>query len=73
MRKDTTTPCFGCTKRQAGCHAKCPDYLDWDNNHKTFLEEKRRAYETDRQLTDTEIKRYIKTKYTKKNKRRFGR
>lgn len=43
MRKP---PCYECTKRSVGCHAKCKDYKVWrhdkdlDNNtKKTYIEE----------------------------------
>lgn len=75
MLKDTPAPCYGCTKRHMGCHAKCPDYADWDKEHKAFLEEKRKLQETAYKLKDTEIQRRfkIKRKNTRRNKRSFGR
>lgn len=37
-----TSPCFRngihCDKRQAGCHAKCKEYLDWSRERSTMLE-----------------------------------
>lgn len=26
MHKDTPPPCYGCTKRECGCHANCAEY-----------------------------------------------
>ena len=34
------TPCYGCTKRQEGCHGTCPAYRAWSERHE--LQKQRR-------------------------------
>lgn len=29
QRKEQRTPCYGCSKREMGCHAKCSEYKEW--------------------------------------------
>lgn len=72
MLRDPKPPCRGCTKRHAGCHPKCPDYLNWNTEHQAFREEQRKSQEVARNITDTLIQRHLKNKYSRKNKRRFG-
>ena len=31
------SPCFGCDRRTAKCHAECKDYLKWQKDHITKL------------------------------------
>lgn len=75
MYKETEPPCFGCTKRHAGCHAKCSGYLDWNEERQKMLEENRKAQDIERKLDDAEIQRHLKIsnhRHHKKNKRSFG-
>ena len=34
-------PCYGCKKREVGCHSKCEDYITWAAN---IREMHKRAY-----------------------------
>lgn len=73
MYKETKPPCYGCTKRHVGCHAKCSGYLDWNEERQQRMKEHQKTLEVERNLRDAEIKRHIKIKQSRKNKRSFGR
>lgn len=36
------SPCNGCTRRHARCHAECPDYPVWAAEHEKKREELRK-------------------------------
>ncbi|MCX7773372.1 MAG: hypothetical protein N2376_09705 [Clostridia bacterium] len=50
-------PCYGCKKRQIGCHASCAQYLAFDSENK----KRREAAISSEQLTRYGIK--VKRKY----------
>ena len=45
----TKSPCFGCTERNAECHAVCEPYLEYEEIHRRETEEafKRRVIALD--------------------------
>lgn len=45
MRYAKECPCRHCVapKRHSGCHAKCPDYTEWNEEHQKELEAFRKA------------------------------
>lgn len=72
MYKETKPPCYKCGKRHSNCHSTCPEYCDWQKERQEMLEERRKAQDLSRKLTDAEIQRHLKIKHKKKNKRSFG-
>lgn len=72
MYKEIKPPCYGCTKRHTGCHGKCSEYSDWNNQRQKMLEERKKSQDIERKLDDSEIRRNIQIKHARKNRRRFG-
>lgn len=66
-------PCYNCPRRRVGCHSTCLEYTVWDAERKAKREERRKAEETDRKLTEAQVDRCLKVRkrnHQKKNNRR---
>lgn len=48
--------CYGCEKRTATCHIKCPDYLEFRQKRDKILEERLRQAE----YNDGVFQRYLR-------------
>ena len=55
-------PCKGCVppKRNAECHSKCPEYIEWNTLHQQELEKIRAANDAENDWARTRLVNRIK-------------
>lgn len=51
------SPCKQCLNRYVGCHSTCVKYLDWSQQHKIKLEQRREQKKIDNLLFDNQTRR----------------
>ena len=55
-----------CERRHTGCHAKCPDYIDWDKERKEAKAVARKKYEAEHDTVG-----YIISEVSKRRRRHY--
>lgn len=62
--KPTIDVCYGCTKREVGCHIECKDYIDakklWEEEKQKINAERKKELEYDTFRFDSVSKRRVK-------------
>ena len=51
------SPCKQCPNRYVGCHSTCVKYLDWSQQYKIKLEQRREQKKIDNLLFDNQTRR----------------
>lgn len=59
-------PCKDCEKRNARCHAECPDYLEWSKNQKEAESKACQSYRNEREISEYQLLAIEKNKRWRK-------